>query len=86
MSEVFEPGSIVWSAKYGGPAKIIKQVSTKGDYLGFVYQIYVLESMKEEAPAWFATVTAGGFYAYQPAYDLGRLEHLEKYGVDLEKI
>ena len=28
----------------------------------------------------------GGFYAFALAYDLGKLKHLEEYGVDLEKL
>ena len=27
----------------------------------------------------------GGFYAFALAYDLGKLKHLEEYGVDLQK-
>lgn len=86
IAEEFLAGEIVWSAKYHRPAKVIKEVYSKGDYLGRVYQIYVLEEVRDDPPPWFANVRAGGYYAYQPAYDLGKLEHLEKYGVNLEKI
>ena len=85
VSEEFRSGEIVWSARYHRPAKVIKEVSSKGDYVGRVYQIYVLEAVDDPGP-WFGHITAGGYYAYQPAYDLGKLEHLEKFGVNLSKI
>ena len=31
-------------------------------------------------------VSTGGYAAYSLAYDLGKLSHLEKYGVDLSRI
>jgi hypothetical protein len=86
ISETFREGEIVWSAKYHRPARIDAEVQSKGNYLGKVYRIYVLEAVKDEPPPWFANVTAGGYFAYQPAYDLGKLSHLEKYGVDLTRI
>lgn len=85
VSEEFQPGEIVWSAKYHRPAKVIREVSSKGDHLGKVYSIYILEHVEDPGP-WFGHVTRGGYFAYQPAYDLGKLEHLEKFGVNLEKI
>lgn len=85
VSEKFREGEIVWSAKYHRPAKIIKEVESKGDHLGPVYQIYVLENVEDPGP-WFTHINKGGYNAYQPAYDLGKLEHLEKYGVALDKI
>lgn len=34
----------------------------------------------------WANVGTGGFSAFQLAYDLGKLEHLKEYGVDLSRI
>lgn len=85
VSEKFEEGEIVWSAKYHRPAKIIREVQSKGDHLGRVYSIYILEHVDDPGP-WFTHITGGGYYAYQPAYDLGKLTHLEEFGVNLEKI
>ena len=85
-SNNFEPGEVVWSAKYHRPARIESEVESTGDYLGKVYRIYVLEAIQDEPPPWFANVTAGGYFAYQPAYDLGKLTHLEQYGINLAKI
>jgi hypothetical protein len=85
VAEEFEPGEFVWSAKYHRPAKVIKEVSSAGDHLGRVYHIYILEAVNDPGP-WFTHVSKGGYNAYQPAVDLGRIKHLEKYGVDLTRI
>jgi hypothetical protein len=85
ISDEFQKGEIVWSAKYHRPAKIDAEVESKGDHLGRVYRIYILESVEDPGP-WFGHVTKGGYYAYQPAYDLGKLEHLQKYGVSFDRI
>jgi hypothetical protein len=85
LSEEFSSGEIVWSAKYHRPAKVIKEVDNTPKYLGKVYQIYVIEEI-DSSESLFPHVMRGGFNAYQPAYDLGKLEHLEKYGIDLHKI
>ena len=49
----------------------------KNKYESKGYRVYILEKSEE---------TVGGFYAYQLACELGKLSHLEKYGVDLNKI
>ena len=85
VSESFREGEVVWAARYHRPAKVVKEVNSKGDYMGPVYSIYILEAVDDPGP-WFGYVTKGGYYAYQPWYDLGKLEHLEKYGVNLERI
>ena len=95
VSESFEKGETVWSARYHAPA-IIKQEYTKEyqnenagiQYVNYkekygcsLYSIWVIESDAE----WnenFGYIT-GGFGAHQLAYDLGSLKHLEEYGVRL---
>ena len=49
------------------------------------YAIYIMEDVREETEKW-ADVDTGGYFAYSLAYDLGKLAHLEKYGVDLSRI
>ena len=44
-----------------------------------------MEEVREEADKW-ANIDKGGYAAYSLAYDLGKLSHLEKYGVDLSRI
>lgn len=98
IKDAFEPGEIVWSAKYHSTAKIIAEIDdayyatrpgmVKIDYVateGFrCYKIYVKERI-EEVPTRFASVQAGGFHANAMAYDLGSLAHLKEY-VNLEKL
>jgi len=84
IGETFREGETVWSAKYHAPA-IIKKAVSENRYDCTVYQIYVIEPT-DSAGTYFEYVTGGGFFAYAPAYDLGKLEHLKEYGVDISKI
>ena len=99
VAESFSPGEIVWSAVYQKPARIEQELSI--DYQtereGFIdvnyetkygskcYAIYVMEEVRDDTEKW-ANVETGGYAAYSLAYDLGKLSHLEKYGVDLSRI
>jgi hypothetical protein len=82
VSDRFEEGQIVWSARYQSPAIVVKEYPSE-DYNS--YRIYVIEEIEEESP-YFPNVTGyGGRYATQAAYDLGSLEHLKEHGVDIYK-
>ena len=95
-AEEFQPGEIVWSAKYHAMATIRSELNTdyitknKGlsafnyasKYLGNCYAIYVQEKV-DSSESFFPGVQTGGFNAYAPAYDLGKLEHLKEYGITL---
>jgi hypothetical protein len=85
VSETFEPGEIVWSAKYQSAAEVIKQHGQTRDGKANLYQIYIYEKFEQPEVLYVAYSGRGGFNAYQPAYELGRLKHLEKYGVDLTR-
>lgn len=98
-SEEFQPGEIVWSAQYHKIAKIESELNeefiskNKGlgntdyekKYSSKCYSIYVIEDV-DSSDSFFPGVETGGFKAYSLAYDLGKLEHLKQYGVDLERI
>lgn len=99
LSEDFSKGEVVWSARHHCPA-IIKQeltVDYQAERLGFsdvnyekkygskCYAIYVQEEVRELDDMWMR-VDKGGYSAYALAYDLGKLTHLEKYGVQIEKL
>lgn len=98
-AESFEENEIVWSARHHAIARVQKELtnafvsSQKGmnntdyesKYAAKVYQIYVLENVDSEG-TYFPGVTTGGYHAYAPAYDLGKLVHLKKYGVDLSRL
>jgi len=99
VSEDFAEGEIAWSAVYHSAVKIGKRmtqeyqesrpglatVDYEDKYVGPVYQIYVVQKVDSE-DTFFTSVTQGGFAAYSTAYDLGKLEHLKKYGVDLNRL
>lgn len=86
IADSFERGELVWSSKYQAVAEIDKEYSyLDKDGMSKLYQIYVLEKVEEPSP-YFPQVSLGGFYATQPAYELGKLTHLEKYGVNIRKV
>ena len=89
VAESFEEGEIVWSAKYHGPA-IIKKECTNIDYEkkyeSKCYNIWVIKKISDDYSERWSTARGAGFNASQLAYDLGKLTHLEKYGVDLSRI
>jgi hypothetical protein len=98
-AEDFQVGEIVWSAKYHAIAEVKRELNVeevgklKGmvnkdyeeEYSSKCYQVYVMEKVETESP-YFPHITKGGFNSYAPAYDLGKLEHLKEYGVELGKL
>lgn len=99
VSEDFSEGEIAWSAIYHSAVKIGKRLTQEyqeskpglatvdydAKYSTPVYQIYVVQKVDSE-DTFFTSVTQGGFSAYSKAYDLGKLEHLKKYGIDLTRL
>lgn len=99
VAESFSSGEIVWSAVYQKPARVDHELSVdyQAEREGFIdvnyekkygskcYAIYVMEEIRDDTEKW-ANVETGGYFAYSLAYDLGKLSHLEKYGVDLSRI
>lgn len=99
VAEEFSPGEIVWSAKHHAAAVIEEEISVnhQAEKAGFsdvnyekkysskCYAIWVFQDIDEDKDMW-ARVSTGGFKAYALAYDLGKLSHLEKYGVSMDRI
>ena len=99
-AEDFSKGELVWSAKYHAPAVVEQELSIdyQAENMGFsdvnyenkygskCYAIWILESHDEEAEGSWARVKTGGFSGYSLAYDLGKLEHLQKYGVNISRL
>ena len=99
VAEDFSEGELVWSAKYSAPAIVEHELSVdyQAERPGFVdtnyerkysskcYAIYVIQKVRDDMDVW-ANVGTGGFNAFSLAYDLGKLEHLKEYGVDLSRI
>lgn len=97
VAEDFSEGEIVWSAKYHSAAIVEKEISVdyQAERMGYsdtnyekkysskCYSIYVLTRSDEDDM--FAR-RKPGFSAYALAYDLGKLKHLEEYGVNLSTL
>lgn len=98
-AEQFDEGEIVWAARYSAPAVVRHEVSVdyQAERAGYTdvnyekkygskcYSIYVMEKVRQDQEMYIEAMT-GGFNAFSLAYDLGKLTHLEKYGVNLSKI
>lgn len=98
-AETFEEGEIVWAARYSCPAVVQHEVSVdyqaeragytdvnyEKKYSSKCYAVYIMEKTRDDVEVW-ANVGTGGFHSYQLAYDLGKLEHLKKYNIDLSRI
>jgi hypothetical protein len=94
VSDEFAIGDTVWSAKYHSSATIkaiydseylenkkgLTNVNYLEKYGSNCYNIYVHQRVDDYS------ITGAGFYADSLAYDLGKLEHLQEYGIDLKKI
>jgi len=86
VAEEFKPGQRAWSAVYHSPCEIVKEVENpnlEDKYLGKCYQVYVIEPL-DEALDMYPNIKVGGFFAYSTAYNLGSLEHLLKYGINID--
>ena len=98
VADNFDEGEIVWSATHHAPAVIDKKLSKEhqdskaglqtvdyvSKYGADCYSIYVRQ--KPSTEDMWDMPEVGGFYAFALAYDLGKLKHLEEYGVDLQKL
>lgn len=88
IAEDFEDGEVAWSANYNSPCIIRKELDREKyikKYGTKCYHIYVPETI-EELSNLFPQVNSGGFNAYAPAYDLGKLSHLTSFGVETGRI
>jgi hypothetical protein len=100
-SETFKKGEIVWSARYHSVARVEEELSSQHQssskglgntdyekkYGAKCYAVYIMKAMDiDTSESLFPRVESGGFNAYALAYDLGKLEHLQQYGVDLTRL
>lgn len=81
VSEEFEVGEVAWSAKYHTSCEVMAKLEDRyNDTYGTnCYRIWIREPSEHAA-------TFGGFNAYVPAYDLGKLEHLKEYGLNTKRL
>lgn len=81
--EEFEPGQIVWHARRHCMAIVLEQKHNVKNKEFNYYQVYVIEPIEEISPYFPQYQGYGGFYDGAYAYDLGSLDHLKQYGVDV---
>lgn len=86
IAERFKLGQIVWASRYNTLAIVCGETApgeegNKRDY--YVYRIFTLEPIEEISPYFPQYQGYGGQFADQAAFDLGSLEHLKSYGVDI---
>lgn len=81
--EEFEPGQIVWHARRHCMAIVLEQKHNVKDKDVNYYQVFVIEPIEEVSPYFPQYTEYGGFFDGAYAYDLGNLDHLKKYGVDV---
>ena len=81
VSDDFDIGEKVWSARYDLPARIVKgEFDPRYDCK--VYHIYVIELTNFDTE-YFGHIKEGGYHAHQCSYDLGSLRHLNKYDINI---
>ena len=99
VSEDFAEGEIAWSSTYHSTVVVDKRFTREyqagspglnnfdyeAKYGTYCYSVYVVQKVDAE-DTYFSSVQSGGFNACVPAYELGKLEHLKKYGLDLSKM
>lgn len=88
VSDNFEFGQIAWSARYSAMVIILDcyPANSKNNNQEYdCYRIYVIETIEEPSP-YFPNITGyGGKNAISSSFDLGSLEHLKKFGIDIYK-
>ena len=83
MRDEFESGQVVWHARRHCMAIVLEhKVNAKAKECNY-YQVYVIEPIEEISPYFPQYQGYGGYYDGAYAYDLGCLDHLKEYGVDV---
>lgn len=83
VREEFEVGQVVWSARRHCMAIVLEEKKNVTDKDNKYYQVFVIEPIEETSPYFPQYQDYGGFYDGSYAYDLGSLDHLKQYGVDV---
>lgn len=80
VSNDFAIGEVAWSAKYHTACEVMAALDAKHEKgYGPCYRVWIRETSEEDN-------IGGGYNAFVPAYDLGKLEHLEAYGINTKRI
>jgi hypothetical protein len=82
--EEFERGQVVWHARRHCMAIVLERKHSVSDkHIANYYQVYIIEPIEEISPYFPQYQGYGGYYDGAYAYDLGCLDHLKEYGVDV---
>ena len=84
VAEEFEVGETAWSARHQSPCVIDKALGKTKDGFANLYRIYVFEPFEAPEKLFLSSWGIPGSYATQPAYELGKLDHLKEYGVEIK--
>ena len=99
LSDDYAEGEVAWSASYHGAVEVHARLTPEyvaskpglgntdyeSKYGCPVYAVYIKQKV-DSGDTFFSNVTAGGFSAYVPAYELCKLEHLKQYGVRIDRL
>jgi DNA-binding CsgD family transcriptional regulator len=82
VSDSFNAGELVWCARSNKIAVVREDKCQRNPD---ILQVYEFERLEEDSPFFpnCRTGDYGGQYASYPKYEVGRLEHLKQYGIDL---
>ena len=83
VADEFEKGEVVWAIRANYPAKIVEEhtnIDYESKYGCKCYLVYTIECT-DLSETFFPHLEYAGRYHSFPAYELGSLRHLEKYGV-----
>ena len=80
VSDSFAVGEVAWSAKYHTSCEVMATLDTRHEQsYGPCYRVWIREVSNEDN-------LGGGYNAFVPAYDLGKLEHLKTYGINTARV
>jgi len=80
IASEFDIGQVVWNTKYNGMSIVLGKTSRQDSY-----KVFNIELIEEVSPYFPSIDGYGGHHAVVPAFDLGNLEHLKEYGIDIYK-
>ena len=87
VAEEFSQGEVAWAANYHSSCEIKEKLPDRYNtlYNTNCYKVWIRQKIGEESK-YFGFIEKGGFNAFIPAYDLGKLSHLKEYGVNIDNL
>lgn len=85
ITDKFEINELAWSARFQSVCIIDRDLGETKDKASKLYRVYVLEPFEAPDKLYLSSWGQPGYYASQPAYELGSLAHLKEYGVEVER-